>query len=145
MKYQVKNVKSFQGREGHGFECSLYKDGKKIGTVTDTADGGMIDFYLDKGEEEILEAFCKTLPKWSSELTGKKHDTDKDMFITNLVDEWEDNKKLKRLCKTKTVVLMSDNKEGEYSVFNIKFSENAKQQILKKYENPVFMNERLLC
>ena len=29
--YTVKNVKNFQGREGDGFECSLYKDGKRIG------------------------------------------------------------------------------------------------------------------
>ena len=67
-EYTVKNVKSFQGLEGQGFECSLYKDGKKIGTCTDTASGGEIDYYID--EEEFLE-HIKGLPTHFPEKTEK--------------------------------------------------------------------------
>ena len=55
MKYTVKNVKSFMGREGYGYSCSLYKDGKNIGTVTDTADGGEADPQFKHLEERVKE------------------------------------------------------------------------------------------
>ena len=52
--YTVKNVKTFTGMEGLGWECSLYKDGKRLGTVLDDAHGGMLIFHIDKAEEKIL-------------------------------------------------------------------------------------------
>lgn len=38
--FTVKNVKSFQGRQGIGYIADLYKDNKKVATVEDYADGG---------------------------------------------------------------------------------------------------------
>ena len=43
--YEVKNVKTFTGREGQGFECTLYRNGKSVAKVVNTADGGEIDIY----------------------------------------------------------------------------------------------------
>lgn len=46
--YTLKSIKNFMGREGYGFSASLYYNNKKIGEVTDTADGsGETDVYLD--------------------------------------------------------------------------------------------------
>ena len=46
--YTLKTVKNFMGREGYGFSANLYYNGKRIGEVTDTANGsGEIDIYLD--------------------------------------------------------------------------------------------------
>ena len=46
--YTLKSVKNFMGREGYGFSANLYHNGKRIGEVTDTANGsGEIDIYLD--------------------------------------------------------------------------------------------------
>jgi len=144
--YTVKNVKSFMGREGYGFECSLYKDGKKIGTVTDTAGGGMTDFYLDDGEEKILDDFCLTLPKWGSEYGDNEYDTSSDIFLSNLVEEFEVKKKLKKDCKTKTLVkVMKDGKEQIY-IYKCAFSEKIKTAI-KTRDYPdtdiVFVNETI--
>jgi hypothetical protein len=53
MKYEVKNVKDFIGLEGHGFACTVYKDGKKIGEAVDTAGGGPVDFRWTERISEI--------------------------------------------------------------------------------------------
>jgi len=144
--YTVKNVKSFQGREGYGFECSLYRDGKRIGTVTETASGGMVDFYLDKGEEKILDDFCKTLPKWGSEFGDREYDTDKDIFITNLVNKWEEQKRLKKLCKNKTAFTIDCMKKGECYTINTPYNSITKANLEKEYKGKglVILNEELV-
>ena len=158
MLYTVKSVKNFQGREGYGFECSLYKDGKKIGTVTDTANGGMIDFYLDTGEEKILVEYCKTLPKkqWNEEkssITKKEWNklwaggmaVDTDCFITDLVNEYEQQKQYRKWCKKNTQIAYRTDecKKGSVWVIPIPYNEITKAQLEKKYKNKglVIINE----
>ena len=160
--YSVKNVKSFMGREGYGFECSLYRDGKKIGTVTDTANGGMTDFYLDsKEEEDRLDAYCATLPARVSEIpaeppmrnqpyTGKMEtitiEMSRDIFIAGLVDEYETNKKLKRYCKTQTLYRLHSDKDDSHWVIGIKYTEKVKQQLQDKHGSDLkeIINERFI-
>jgi hypothetical protein len=38
--FTVKNVRSFQGRQGIGYICDLYRNNEKVATVEDYADGG---------------------------------------------------------------------------------------------------------
>ena len=46
--YTLKAIKTFMGNEGKGFNANLYHNGKKIGEVTDTANGCCeIDVYID--------------------------------------------------------------------------------------------------
>lgn len=45
MNWTVKGVKSWQGREGIGTNCSLYRDGKKVADCHDAADGGPWDIH----------------------------------------------------------------------------------------------------
>ena len=148
MGYSVKAVKSFQGREGYGFECTLYLDGKKIGTVTDTAGGGMVDFYLDKGEEKKLDDFCLTLPKWGSEFgDGKKeYDTDKDIYVTELVNRFEQDKKWKRACKKQTIFIVEGMEKGKFYTQKTPFNELTKASIIKEFKGKKveFINERYL-
>jgi hypothetical protein len=73
--YSVKNVKNFMGREGYGFNCTLYRNGKKVGTCIDDASGGGMypvdwDRKVDRKEEQrLLNEHIKSLPKiqYSSE------------------------------------------------------------------------------
>ena len=133
--YTVKGIKSFQGMEGYGYECSLYKDGKRIGTVTDVADGGgMLQCNLKDGEEAALEAYCKTLPKHHFEADGKDHtfDVDPCIFVSELVDNFEEEKRHKRLCKTKTVYLLHDSPESLWSIKRA-YTEQVEQQLKDKH------------
>jgi hypothetical protein len=51
--YEVKNVKSFKGHDGLGFNASLYRDGTKVAFVTDLASGGDIDFNWEDSKAKI--------------------------------------------------------------------------------------------
>ena len=141
--YQIKNVKSFQGREGLGFECSLYKDGKKIGIVTDTANGGMTDFYLDKGEKELLDKYCETLPPIVFDGRDFEMPASCDTFLSGLVDEWDKQQQIKRWCRTKTVFSLAGDAPGNYRTINSKYCLKVKKHILNKYKdkNPTICNE----
>ena len=115
MAYSVKNVKTFTGREGYGYNCSLYKDGKNIGMVLDTADGGEIDLQLNSRElEHELRDYVNTLP--SVKFDGMEIPQSPDMFIGNLVDEFLDNKKLRSLC-SKNWVYEDPKQEGKLFCF----------------------------
>ena len=144
MIYTVKNVKGFQGLEGYGYECSLYKDGKKIGTITDTANGGMADYYLDKGEKEILDKHCETLPKIVDKYIPDGMEVDADMFVGGLVDKYEADKQIKRWCKTQIVYTLKGDEENSYRTIKAVFSPKTKELMEKKFANKglVILNER---
>ncbi len=145
MVYTVKNVKNFQGREGTGFECSLYKDGKKIGTVTDIANGGEVDFYLDKGEKEILDTYCKTLPKTHhrSKLFPEGIERDCDYFVTELVDDFEKMKKYRKWCKKDTVYRIETDDKGFYRTIKKPYDNWMKEHLEKRYKGQglIIVNE----
>lgn len=49
--WSVKNVKSWEGHEGLGTQCSVYRNGKKVAIFLDDANGGDADFrWLDTGD-----------------------------------------------------------------------------------------------
>jgi hypothetical protein len=149
-KYSVKSVKEFQGREGMGFECTLYHDGKKLGGVTDTCDGGgMAEFRIPREAEEALDAFCKSLPKekWSMEGASGEYEIDSTMFVGHLVDEFKLKKQLKRWCKTKVVFRVKNMKEGEYRTVSGQYDKEVKAMILKTYagQEPEIINERFVA
>lgn len=47
MSWTVKNVKSWNGQEGRGTTCTLYRDGKKVADCRDDATGGAWNFDFD--------------------------------------------------------------------------------------------------
>ena len=115
--YSVKNIKTFTGREGHGFESSLYRDGKSIGKVVDVANGGSINFYLDKEEIERLDKYC----------------SDKDIFLCRLIDELMNMKQYKRWCKKQTVFCIDGDQEGKFRTINKIFDDKVKAYLVKTY------------
>lgn len=80
--YSVKNVKSFTGREGYGFEASLYKHGKRVGSITDVADGsGQLQYNMK--HEEI-----KAFQDYAAEKTKEKFEGDM-MLACEIVTAFE--------------------------------------------------------
>lgn len=151
MVYTVKNVKTFRGMEGQGFECSLYKDGKKIGTVTDDAQGGPYRFFLKKGEEEILQAHAKTLPKlpWGftphPPLDPDGMTQDADIVVNNLVEDFLEEKRLRKMCKSKIIFTLHSDK-GPVAYWEMKniFSPKMRTYLQDKYGDDLkeIINER---
>lgn len=123
MTYSVSGIKSFIGREGHGFNAYLHHDGRKIAFVTDHANGGCLSFdWLEPiavagADADALDAYCKTLPPVSTgghgfhrggvPIEDEPMDMDRDLFVTQLVEAEENAKAiraaLKRLLKKRVL------------------------------------------
>jgi hypothetical protein len=137
--YSVKNVKNFMGREGYGFNCTLYRNGKKVGTCIDDASGGGMypvdwDRKVDRKEEQrLLNEHIKSLPKvqYSSE---RELTVDEGLFVSELVNKFEKDKevrKVKRQCESKTLFRTKDQREGQYYIINFPFDQRVKDHIIK--------------
>lgn len=156
--YTIKGVKSFMGREGYGFNCDLYRNGKKIAFVRDMADGGETRFEwvnpqnrlsvaskvvgatLTENlhvEEILLRDHISTIEEFKD---GGK--CDMDCFVAGLVDDYENAKKEKAKCKKNILFRSSDG--NLYSVKGV-FNEEAKKVLLARYPDIVeFVNEKYL-
>lgn len=142
--YSVKNVKTFTGNEGAGFECSLYKDGKRLGTVMDPATGGQSNFFISREEGKLLDAYCETLPRIPWEINSEGCKVDKDFFVGNLVASFLEEKNLKQKCKRKTIFTLKDS--DKYWSIKLVFSQQGKKHLMKKHGDNLkeIINERFI-
>ena len=144
-EYTVKNVKSFMGREGLGFNCNLYRKNKKVAFCFDDAGGGdacinWIEGGYDGEESQLLKKHIATLPAIKSEYTDQFLTISMDWFVTDCVSKWEQNRdirKMKRQCQTKTLFKASKYKNRQYTILNVPYSNSTKQRIQDKYDKDV--------
>ena len=135
--YSVNGVKSFKGREGDGFNANLLKDGKKIAFVIDSANGGMFDYeWVDRKSNDAQEFnnYLKTLPEEDTPYGKMK--VDADLFVAKLVGQFEDDRNVKRWCKTQVVFTVKGDRFGEYRTLKMIYKGNeskAKEYIESKY------------
>lgn len=150
--YTVKNVKFFRGMEGTGFNCTLYRDGKKVALVDDEANGGEYHFHwFDRAEEKILDAHVKTLPPEPVENEMKKcfpkgMDITPDIFVSQLVSDFEMDSKWKRACKKGLCFRLKGDSKGYYMTLTCspQFLDQAKDRMRQKYGDKIeeFINDR---
>ena len=142
--YEVKSVKSFMGREGHGFNCTLYRNGKKIGECIDDASGGeMYPIHWVSGvdareEQRLLNEHIKSLPKVQAH--GMELTINEGWFVTELVTKWEterDIKKLQKKCATKTLFRHSKCKVGGYMIMSAICDEKMRAKLKADYGEDV--------
>lgn len=132
--YEVKGVKSFIGLEGYGFNATLYRDGKKVAFVIDDANGGCYNFdFVSNEAENEFNAYIKTLPE--IEFQGSKLTVDSDIFVGELVEQYETGKKLKSWCKTKTVFILKSDKAGEYRTVLHVYTDAVRKFLESKYKD----------
>ena len=137
--YTVKGVKTFRGMEGHGFNASLYKGGKRIAFVIDSAHGG--DYNYEVTNEELfeeLEGHIKTLPDIVTDMVNNDgsaftYPVDMDSFVAQLVEADDDKKWWKRKLKNKTCFILKDTPEGRMQIINAPFSPKVKAVIMSRY------------
>ena len=137
--YEVKNVKTFIGTEGHGFNANLYCDGKKVAFVIDSAHGGCYDYeWVSDAARVKAEAHVKTLP--GVEMYGTKLEMDMDIFMSELIDAYEEKKQITRMKKTYVVFKTPDCGPGEiYKIAHKGDVEGCTKRAMAKYPNAVFL------
>ncbi|MEN6303334.1 MAG: hypothetical protein ABFD96_11450 [Armatimonadia bacterium] len=129
--YTVKGVKSFIGNEGHGFNATLYRDGKAVAFVYDDASGGPVAFeWKDRDgglvevetrthdgrpwtvkmthEERAYHTFVSAMPKQSFE--GMELDVTMDIHVSDLVNDALLLKDVARMTKGKVAFIKADGK-----------------------------------
>jgi hypothetical protein len=117
--YSVKDYKEMRGHTEAevAWSCTLLKNNKPIATVFDDSWGGCLQIdFKDKTEEKNFYDYCKTLPQWKSEHFEKPFDTDGDIFINFLIDDFQFEKKVKKLIKTKTIFSFQDDEQHTYRI-----------------------------
>lgn len=116
-EFTIKGLKTFDGMEGGGFECSLYMDGKKVGTAFDSGSGGEARLNVTREVESAFEKWAvanspeeDVIPYWA--VQGA---------ICKLVDDFEELKNLKRLCRTKILFQIQGDEDGTWRTVKAKY------------------------
>jgi hypothetical protein len=56
--YEARNIKNINGTQGEGYECTLYRDGKRVAVATDHADGALVHFHwFDSNTSATVHAY----------------------------------------------------------------------------------------
>ena len=150
--WTLRQVRTFRGMEGPGFNANLYRGDTKVAVVDDHGSGGPVDArFLDRNgsrntpsaEEDILTAHVKTLPQ--EECYGTMLDVSVDWFLGELFGDWQDEKRYRRLCKTKIVFTLKS-KPGVFLSLNTPYRVPTKATLELKYGDDLgeIVNERYL-
>ena len=152
---QLKNVKTFLGMEGHGFNASFYLDGKKLALIIDSAQGGCLDYHFEgktfeqrETNEKLFNAYIDSLPpeamptdceEWEKSLyTNGFRKLDADTVICKMIDDIESDKWLARQKKTKVLFSLPNEPKGNYRT--VKHNGNVQRAVdyvMNKYPNAI--------
>lgn len=126
MDYQIKGLKTFNGMDGGGYECNIYRDKAKVGTAMNEGSGGCDFFHFTSREQEA--AFEEAAAKWYEtsrsktdwENWSKEHSLSPDVSNQHKMESWvsetmssmEEQKRLKRISKGKTLFRLKGDEDG---------------------------------
>ena len=136
--WSVRRVRTFQGMEGLGFNAELLRDGKPVAFVIDDGNGGQynIRWYTrttkTENEEQRLTEFVESHTH-VNELNGKPYRAEPDTLIGELVDKYENNRKFKRLSKTRTLFRLKSDPGDSWSSIRVPYSAEVTTRLIKQY------------
>lgn len=137
MSYELKAVKMAGGDETPRFEAKIYKDGKQIATVYNEGCGGCNGYIFQGGrncpEETAFHAFAQN---WCKDNNHETSEPD-DMWVFDGLDTLEENKKLRRLSKKKTLFRLKGEPKGEWRTVTVPYSPQVQTYLDKKYGDKV--------
>lgn len=152
-------IKGFREIAGHDdsrpFQCKICYNGKVVAEAWDDGWGGQMNFvWKDERANEIWDAHIKTLPRYKFTTTGDiaspidvDLEYDSDLFLNDIIEDFEFKKKVKSLCKKNIVMSYPDDEPYSYrfmKLHNEPFSDRIKQILLnsKRFpEGTIFWNE----
>ena len=158
MNFSVKNIKSFNGREGVGYSATLYLDGKKFAEILDDANGGEVDVhcfdyhshtkvtiktYIDKEgvqhtwdvspNHALLHNYVLTLPQWKSSFSDEMYDMTIGLFVEELVNKILEEKKLAKAKKKGICFKLTADNKNTYRTINTHDMEVAVSYLNKQF------------
>jgi hypothetical protein len=144
MKVELKKVKIAQylSEETTAFAAQLWVDGEYIADVSNNGHGGSNSIHHrfdDKGlntrdKVQAFEAWCEAQP-----------DMRTDYYISLMVDDYQEQRQVKRWCKTQTVIRLEDDKPGEFRTYKRPYDPEFAQRIRSEEPKLVeILNERYI-
>ena len=131
--WTVAKVKTFMGREGHGFNCELRYKGDPVCFIINSADGGDFRWQWCQAMSDVktrLAVLVKALPKWVDKCTGPEGITqNEDMWLEGLVNDQANAAQLKKWCKTSVVFTLDGDAEGAYRKCTFKTAEEYRKTV----------------
>ncbi len=134
---ELKNIKTFQGRDGYGLNANLYLNGEKIAFVLDEGNGGEMrlqalgntaeEMHENTKKIELLQEYAKALPKEKVEgIVGLSEEEkwmqpDLACIVDKLFEEEQNKKFIKKLEKKMVnAILVGVPNSGAYRYFSYK-------------------------
>jgi len=138
--YGVKNVKTFHGHDGGCWECTLYRDGKRVAICTEDGWGGELQFHwlnhFNNEDRQALDAFVLTLPKWEL-YDGKMAHTTAAIHVSDLVDAFLTTKTVKKVLKKLAIA-----SSGKIYTWNTKpDDERVRTFVANNHPDAVILND----
>jgi hypothetical protein len=134
----LKKVKTFKGMDGIGINADVYFDGKKVAEALDEGCGGELYIqWLDPKMESVVAAYITSL-NIPAEVVHCEGTSDFEMpydlehIINTFVDGMETQKRLKAICRTKTLIRLTN---GEFVTFPLAFSPAVKTALAAQIPN----------
>lgn len=133
--YTVAKVKSFMGMDCPGFNATLLRNGKKVAEVIQDGSGGETMVHWASGQESDLFAAFLLGKTYTFNGAVENHNTE--TMIGQLVDDFENKKKIKRWCKTQTVFRVAGDQDGTYRTLKTIYCPKTVEFIRQKYGNTI--------
>jgi len=168
-EYSVKNVKSFQGTDGYGYNASLYRGKKRVAFIIDEGCGGeaLVQWedhaskkvkitctgYQDKQvtfegtpEEKLLRGHIESIPRQPSAHFPNGLRVDTSWFLSELIGNYEETQQLKRWCKKQTVLKLKGSDRGKYTIIHSPYDKHVKDYVTKEFKDTLeeIVNERFV-
>jgi len=150
-RIDIKNLKvaEFLSEETVAFSASLYWDGKKVGEASNDGHGGANRILLlenGKMDWSLMDEMAKEAEThtWTYEGLTEPHSLDS--YISQLVEDKQEEKFLKKECRKNTLLRIPDRtyKDGEYDCIKVPYTPMVKDQVIKRYGKDVLiLNESI--
>lgn len=152
VKVTLKGYSDTETHRGLAWSCKVYLENKKIGSVSNAGDGGMTftDVPIEK-QKTIVDALKSNSYKLMLEFEGhtsQEPTNPSDWFIdavTQMIDEVERLRKLKRLAKTHLIVRQKSS-NNEFEFYKIVPSDSSKAKLIRQLGQDLvcFMNDEII-
>ena len=145
MDIQLKNVKIYAGlsQETVAFSASLYVDGKKVGEARNAGHGGNndVDAHDKDGrwDRDLIERMETEAATHTWSYQDEVHPHSLDSYIGELLDTFQEQRDLKRKCRTQTLFRIPTEtyQDGEYHVMKRKYDEEVNAYLVRSYGDKV--------
>lgn len=129
MKLSLKKVQIYPklSEETNAFSAQLCLDGKPVAEVDNSGKGSSHGYRWLKPElRESIEAWADAQP---FEFVFERLD----QVVDRLLEDFEETRKLKMWCKTKTVYRLKDTPVGKWLIWDKPFTDATKTRLVRQY------------